>query len=77
MLSAGFFVRSIRSPSFYYKTPVSQSHPVTPVTDIVTPAVQDNPGEAVEAANLARVERPDEAYLRRRCYLSRSRYAHN
>ena len=77
MLSAGFFVRSIRSPSFYYKTPVSQSHPVTPVTDIVTPAVQDNPGEAVEAANPAWVERPDEANLRCHRCLPWPRNAHN
>ena len=44
---------------------------------IVTPAVQDNPGEAVEAANPAWVERPDEAHMRCHRRLPWPRYAHN
>ena len=54
-----------------------QSCYIVTLWKIVTPVVQDNPGEAVEAANPSRVERLDEAHLWRCRRLPRPRYAHN
>ena len=56
-------------------TPVAQSNPVTPVTD--SSVTQNTPGQAVEAANPAWVERPDETHLRCHRRLPWPRHAHN